>query len=554
MRIKLLSVLSIVLTAALALSCAAFADLSIIDKASGAEDGIISYELGLTGAASIQEWIDGELTENAGSGSEWFIISLARSGNYDFSKYCKALEKYLSENKISSATTRQKTALAMIAAGHDSPYINGTAEDSVGEQGIMSLIYGLHLLNNGAVCSRYTTEQLVSELLGMQYDDGGWALMGEHGDIDVTAMTVQALAPHINDSKAVADAIDRAVTFMSEKQLSDGDYQSFGTKNPESAAQVIIAITALGIDISDARFVKNNNTLIDGILKFRLPDGSFTHTEGGASNKTATIQAFMALTAFRLSAEKRERLYDLVQNNDTEWDTERDNNESIPSDPPVTTVPDTDTTYQPESVTSSDGDEIIISSDYNKSDYKTIAYIVIGAAAAGACLILFLLKKHRMSNFVAVIIIAAGAVCFIFFTDFRSKEEYYSGDVPEKTDIIGTVTLSIRCDTIVGKDKNEYVPADGIILSTSEFSIEKGDTVYDILTEAARKHNIQVESRSGGYIAGINYLYEFDYGDLSGWIYHVNGDAPFVMCSEYELSDGDKIEWLYTCELGNDLT
>ena len=55
------------------------------------------------------------------------------------------------------------------------------------------------------------------------------------------------------------------------------------------------------------------------------------------------------------------------------------------------------------------------------------------------------------------------------------------------------------------------------------------------------------------YISGIGYLYEFDFGDLSGWIYHVNGDTPFMMCSEYKLSDGDVIEWLYTKDLGNDL-
>ena len=112
--------------------------------------------------------------------------------------------------------------------------------------------------------------------------------------------------------------------------------------------------------------------------------------------------------------------------------------------------------------------------------------------------------------------------------------------------------MTIRCDTIVGKDSSPYIPADGIILDTTEFDIESGETVYDILTEAARTNNIQLQV-NGDYIAGIAYLYGYDYGDLSGWIYHVNGDTPFVMCSDYKLSDGDVIEWLYTCELGNDL-
>jgi len=55
------------------------------------------------------------------------------------------------------------------------------------------------------------------------------------------------------------------------------------------------------------------------------------------------------------------------------------------------------------------------------------------------------------------------------------------------------------------------------------------------------------------YISGINHIYEFDYGELSGWMYRVNGGTPSVGCGSYILSDGDKIEWLYTCELGEDL-
>ena len=55
------------------------------------------------------------------------------------------------------------------------------------------------------------------------------------------------------------------------------------------------------------------------------------------------------------------------------------------------------------------------------------------------------------------------------------------------------------------------------------------------------------------YIEGISYLYEYDCGDLSGWMYRVNGEIPSVGCGEYRLRDGDCVEWLYTCDLGNDL-
>ena len=63
---------------------------------------------------------------------------------------------------------------------------------------------------------------------------------------------------------------------------------------------------------------------------------------------------------------------------------------------------------------------------------------------------------------------------------------------------------------------------------------------------------MQLDCR-GTYVAGISHLYEFDFGNLSGWMYRVNGFFPDVACGEYQLSDGDRIEWLYTCDLGRDL-
>ena len=54
-------------------------------------------------------------------------------------------------------------------------------------------------------------------------------------------------------------------------------------------------------------------------------------------------------------------------------------------------------------------------------------------------------------------------------------------------------------------------------------------------------------------IRGINYLYDFSCGDLSGWMYKVNGKFPGKGCSGYKLKDKDKIEWVYTCDLGKDV-
>ena len=192
--------------------------------------------------------------------------------------------------------------------------------------------------------------------------------------------------------------------------------------------------------------------------------------------------------------------------------------------------------------------------------YKGKAIAVILAAAVILSLIIFAAGRRNYKNFIAVAIAALIACAVVLMTNIRTAEDYYSGEVSEKSDVIGTVTMTIRCDTIVGKSDSEYIPEDGCILDVTEFQIEQGDTVFDVLNEAAQTYGLQVENTGSSgsahglvYIAGINYIYEMDFGDLSGWVYHVNGITPSRNCGEYVLSDGDAIEWLYTTELGHDL-
>ena len=125
-------------------------------------------------------------------------------------------------------------------------------------------------------------------------------------------------------------------------------------------------------------------------------------------------------------------------------------------------------------------------------------------------------------------------------------------------------TLEIRCDTVVDTSKLEnpavapYVPEDGVILSATQFEFTPGESVFDVLLRATRGNGIHMEFRedsmySGKYIEGINYLYEFDGGPLSGWMYRVNGQFPNYGCAAYTVEEGDAIVWMYTCDLGMDV-
>ena len=127
-----------------------------------------------------------------------------------------------------------------------------------------------------------------------------------------------------------------------------------------------------------------------------------------------------------------------------------------------------------------------------------------------------------------------------------------------------TCTISISCETILdnmdnlNEAKKSLVPADGQILNeTVEFT--EGETAFDVVQRACEKNNIAIEYSwsamyGSSYVEGINNIYEFDCGTQSGWMYKVNGNFPNYGSSSYKLTDGDTVEWVYTCTgLGEDV-
>lgn len=124
-------------------------------------------------------------------------------------------------------------------------------------------------------------------------------------------------------------------------------------------------------------------------------------------------------------------------------------------------------------------------------------------------------------------------------------------------------TLMISCKTALSSDelkdsKRNILPSDGVVYGTKKVEFQKGDSAYDILKRETKKSGIQMEATfSAGtgtqYVEGIANLYEFDCGGLSGWMYRVNGNFPSYGCSKYKVKKGDRIEFLYTCEKGDDL-
>ena len=164
----------------------------------------------------------------------------------------------------------------------------------------------------------------------------------------------------------------------------------------------------------------------------------------------------------------------------------------------------------------------------------------------------------------------------MIINETTGKDKYRTDPVPEGkpipvepenaviTDKELTCTLSVRCDTILqnigwlDSEKVDIVPKDGVIFAEKTVTFYEGESVFNLLMREMKRNKIHMEFENtpiynSAYIEGIANLYEFDCGELSGWMYKVNGWFPNYGCSRYQLKAGDKVEWVYTCDLGIDV-
>ena len=262
------------------------------------------------------------------TGGEWMVIGLARSGRtvpagyYDnVVEYVKAMADANERLHRAKVTDNARVILALTAIGKDVTNVGGhnllKGLDNmayVQKQGINGPIFTLIALDshNYPTMGDVTREKLIQVILDAQLSDGGWNLSGESADTDMTAMAIQALAPYYKTNETVKAAVDKALEALSALQRSDGGFGSWGTVNSESCAQVIVALTALGIDpATDSRFVKNGSTVLGALAGFYVDGGGFKHTADGERNGMATEQGYYALAAYFRFLNGQTSLYDM---------------------------------------------------------------------------------------------------------------------------------------------------------------------------------------------------------------------------------------------------
>jgi len=337
-------------------------------------------------------------TPSVGSiGGEWMALGLARSGRTVPEGYYDAVVKYVKDNIDSNgrldknkATENARIILALTAIGKDVTNVDGhdllaglNEMSYLSKQGINGAIFTLIALDSHSYtpAGDVTRDKLVQVILDAQISsDGGWSLDGKNADVDMTAMAIQALAAYYKSNSSAKKAVDKGLSWLSSVQQNDGGFTSWGAANSESCAQVIVALTALGINpAKDSRFIKNGASVLDALCSFAVDGGGFKHlaTETSA-NGMATEQGFYALVAYYRLLNGQSSLYDMADVKLEGVKTEESVNDADKPDDAT----NTDTPVDTEVEDTSSGGQVVL-------------WVVIGAVAVGGITALAVTSKKR---------------------------------------------------------------------------------------------------------------------------------------------------------------
>ncbi|MFJ8530281.1 DUF4430 domain-containing protein [Bacillus sp. NPDC094106] len=266
---------------------------------------------------------------NDGIDSDWTAIALARSGqNVPIEMkvgYLQSLTQKVEKqmNRL-TPTDLARTVLAVTA-------VNGNPRNVAG-QNLIQKLYQSEKLNSVTGYTfalialdtkkyevpaevKWNRAALVKEILDAQHTDGGWTYNVESGkedasSVDVTGMVLSALTPYQKQPE-VKQAVEKAVQYLSSKQLNNGGFEADGQENSNSAAQAVMGLSMIGSDPTGDAFTKNNVNAVQNLLSYQLENGEFkwlpNDTEG---NSMATEQALLALLQYKEFVHGNGSIYD----------------------------------------------------------------------------------------------------------------------------------------------------------------------------------------------------------------------------------------------------
>lgn len=549
------------------------------------------------------DYLATKATPGVGSvNGEWRVIGLERSGRKVTDGYYKNVVEYVlahinEKERLDAAksTENSRVILALTAMGYDVTNVAGhnllaglNEMSYIQTQGINGPIWALIALNshnshNYKPTGDVTREKLIRSILDEQLGDGGWALSGNASEPDVTAMALQALAPDYRTRSDVEIAVESALNYLSEAQSPDGGYGIGGDATCESAAQVVVTLTALGIDPdTDPRFVKNGVSVLDAMCTYAVDGSGFTHISGGTIDDMATEQGYYALTAyFRMEARKTS-LYDMsdvkiapihykiIEGEDGKWNTDV-KTYTIESDgvfAEFTGIKVDGTLIDSSNYTAKAGSTyVIFENSYLKTLYFGRHSITLVFKSCEVTTSLTVTKSDAelvrdVEDLIDAIdtvtkdskakidaarkaydkLTSAQKARVKNYSTLTAAEKAYA-DLADKI----TVYFTLLGDTAHGDNGQEHTLAGGNLttwISRTAYTLESPATVLDVFTKAVSGKYSYVNK--GNYISSVNGLAEFTNGKNSGWMYTLNGRHPNLGVAEQKLSNGDSVVFHYT--------
>ena len=541
--------------------------------------------------------------------SEWAVLAEARGNVSDAVWYNTYLTKTAAKiasmngNLLSAENTKgryteySRVILALTSIGEDATKFtgsNGTVYNLVeplfdqsggkylvSEQGNNGTAFALIALDSGSYYKDATgnaaREAWIKTLHTNQHSNGAWNIDGDHpGDnVDTTAMVVQALAPYYASNTDAKDAVDNAVGWLSAQYRLRGDYGS-----SESAAQVIVALSALGIDArTNADFQYKGISVLSNFLSYAdETTGGFLHVKvdpdsgaNGTVNQMASEQAAYTLVAYDRYAGNRNRLYDMsdvvkrenasvkeVINliNEIGPVGERSYNAIAEARIAYDNLSDEDqdkvTNYK--TLTDAEKDYSEILKQKRADQYKLLKehYDQLlndknkkYSTAAKKKLANILQQAQTDMNAAK----SCERVTDIYTQAVADLDAVKPGDIEVTFRLIGALEATQDVDLTTDSYLPEYVTW----VPTTTYALQENATVYDLYTEAMKEAGLRSVGADNNYVSTIyapsclgGYaLSEFTNGKKSGWMYTVNGTHPNVGLKDKTLKDGDVVIWHY---------
>ena len=519
-------------------------------------------------------------TKNVGIGStkgEWLVLALARGGIISGTDTSGIGASYLNtlfttlrdsqDTKLTLSTDYARITLAMSALGVEAPesVLDVVRDyDRVTTQGINAVAYALLALDSkpyndegdAALRNNY-----VAFLLNNACDKGGWVYGGDKpstADVDMTAMVIQALAPYYGDAQ-VKTAVDNALKVLKSMQKSTGGFSTYGTYNAESTAQVIVALTALGIDPTKW----TNADPIDALLHFYDASASmFRHTTNGKADQMATEQAAYALVAYNRFVSSQNRLYDM-SDAFSESGNVKDPKQTVASAKleigsmgrQTVSMAVANTEDEVKSYIDTRLKLLTTKGPTYEVSVKKLVPAVAGTETD---------PNGTGGSFIATVTITMDGVtdtADIYGTITATKYEAPKEDVTVTFQLLGDTHHEIKNDADIHtyRFNADEMP---VWIDTVEVTVPDGSTVGDVFKKVMDEKGYTYVGLEGGYISSITtpdkveLTHKDDGRGNSGWMYLVNGKHADVGLNSYELKKGDVITWHwcddYTIEEGSE--